>query len=124
MDNLFSKILISGGLFCVSIIAGIWLSKYGKPVNAILFNLHKLSALAFSLYTLVSIFQFAKEYTFPPLIIGLLASGGFCILTLFLSGAFLSFERPAPAFVHLIHKIAALLLGGVFSFAVITQYKK
>ncbi len=124
MDSIVQKIILSGALLCGVIFAGIWLTKSGRPLNALLFNAHKLIALGFTIYTVYQVVQFGKIINFDPLTLTLLLIAGLCLLALFISGAFLSFERPVPVFVLWIHKLTPFILCALFVLGVYFHLQK
>jgi hypothetical protein len=41
-----TKIIICGLLFLLTLASGVWVSHSGKPINVVIFTIHKLIALA------------------------------------------------------------------------------
>ncbi len=115
MDNQVQKIILSSTLLCISILAGIWLSKSGRPLNTLLFNAHKLISLGFTVYTVYQIVRLEKVINFDPLTLALLLIAGLCVLALFISGALLSFDKVQPSFILWIHKLAPFVLCVFFA---------
>jgi hypothetical protein len=97
-------------LFCLVIfLSGFWLSRSGKPYNAIAFNLHKLIAVAavvFFVITLLRINRVAALNT-SELIAGILSSLFF--LVLIITGALLSINKPMPAMISKLHHLIPYL---------------
>ncbi len=46
MRTVDPRIIVTGVLFGLTLAFGVWLSQAGKPYNPVLFNIHKLTALA------------------------------------------------------------------------------
>lgn len=107
--GVFSRFLVPGMIFLVTLATGFWLSHTGRPFNGLLVNAHKLMALA---ATITAGVQFARLFKIstPAVAMVLLVIAGVCVISLFASGAFLSLKKPAPAFVLRIHQVAPLLL--------------
>jgi hypothetical protein len=124
MDSQVQKVILSAALLCVSIFAGIWLTKCGRPISALLFNGHKLIALGFTVYTVYQVVQLGKVINFDPLTFTLLLIAGLCVLSLFITGAFLSFEKVPPSFVLWIHKLAPIALCVLFALGAYFHFKE
>jgi len=71
---------------------GVWLSLSGKPYNAILFNIHKLAALATVVVLVIQLYRLLKgtPTQLPPIILVIVV--GLCGLVFFFSGT--NDERP------------------------------
>jgi len=105
-----SRLIFSGVFFLFMIASGIWLSRLGRPLNAALFNVHKIAALIFvvsAVLILIKLFKtadLANPMKTAALLIGLFLLAGF------VSGALLSFDKMATAITLTIHKIAPILI--------------
>lgn len=111
-----SKIIAIGVLFLLTIISGIWLHNIGKPLNTLIFTIHKLLALATVLFTAITIYNLFKNTEIKTTILILIITAGFSLLALFISGALLSIGKLKGNIVLTIHNIATIL--AVFSSAV------
>lgn len=109
MNTITSKALTIGGLLLLVIISGIILSKLGRPLNTPVFTIHKLSAVGAIVLLVININKLAKAGNIPALNIALIVITGVLFLGLFVSGAFLSFEKPAPQIFLRVHQILPLL---------------
>ncbi len=98
--------MIVGLLFLFTIGTGIWLSNYGRPLNSILFNIHKLIALISVIYTVVIIRNIIKNIEVKSLILVLIIFSALLIIALFVTGAFLSPGKPANGLLLIIHNIS------------------
>ena len=112
--NLLNAFLLPGLLLVLTLGFGVWLSVAGKPYNGILFNIHKLVALA---AVVLAVLQFNKMFKVVPatsMMILLLVLAGLCVLALFLSGAFLSIgSGPQGVFLWLHRITPAVMLVAV-----------
>ncbi len=106
-----SKVILSGLLLLLSIIFGIWLSHAGKPLNQFIFTIHKLLALASVIFAGIIIFNIYKNLQINAMDITLIVFIIIFFLALFITGVFLSFEKPLPGIVLLIHKIGSVLIA-------------
>jgi hypothetical protein len=97
-------------LFCLFIfLSGFWLSRSGKPYNEIIFNAHKLIALAAVVLFVITLYrtnQVAALSTIE-LIAGVVT--GLFFIGLFVTGALLSIDKPMPAIVLKLHHIIPYL---------------
>ena len=106
---MISKIIISGLLFLLTIISGIWLHKMGKPLNTFIFTIHKLLALAAVIFTAILIYNLLKNVEIKTLLLILIIIAGLSILALFISGALLSIGKFPHNTMLLVHNIATIL---------------
>lgn len=108
--ELANKFITPGIVFILTVAFGFWLSNAGKPYNGILFNIHKLIALAGVILTVV---QFAKlpQRTAPISLVALLLFlAVLCVIALFVSGALMSAGKLDYALMLTIHRISPLVL--------------
>ena len=108
MDILF-RFITPGTIFLLTLIFGIWLSKYGKPYNVMIFNVHKLTALAAVIVTAIQIYRVSKVMESQTLIIVLAVFIGLCAAALFATGALMSLEKLNYDILLAIHKITPIL---------------
>lgn len=107
--SIIVKITITGLLYLFTILTGLWLSYSGKPLNTLLFNTHKLIALASVIFTVIVIHNLHKNVEIRIVTLTLIIATGLFILVLFISGALLSFEKPAYKIILTIHSITPIL---------------
>lgn len=105
-----SKFILPGILFLFTLTFGFWLSRLGKPYNGLVFNIHKLVALAAVVFAVIRVYNLLKGADIQPLIILLAAVCVLCVITLFTTGAFMSIGNLPHALLLTIHKIALILL--------------
>lgn len=113
------RYILPFALFLLTIFLGFWLSKRGKPYPGLLFNIHKLSALA---GIILIILQTVKNWdTFPDssqmLPVLIIAATG--VLMLFASGGFLSALK--WKFSLLLHRLGLAVLVLSFIWTVIVM---
>lgn len=107
---MFLKFTLPGILLLLTLGFGLWVSLSGRPYNGILFNIHKLAALAVVVF-LVFQFVLVLENVYPQQqIIALIALAGLCIIALFVTGALMSIGIPQYTLVLSIHRVALILL--------------
>lgn len=101
-----AKFVAPGIAFLMTVGFGFWLSRAGKPYNSVLFNLHKLIALAAVVLTAVQVYGLLKTGQPQALLIVLLVLAGLAVVALFVSGALLSANKSAYHVLRLIHNVA------------------
>jgi hypothetical protein len=102
--------LAGAALFVLSIfVSGYWLSRSGKPYNGILFNLHKLIALAALVLLVINLLQVNRLAPISPLLVIASAVTILLIIALFVTGALASTGRTWPAIVLTLHHIMPYL---------------
>jgi len=95
-------------LFLMTLVFGFWLSHAGRPYNGLLFNFHKLIALACVVFLGV---QFSKTLQAPDWqLVVLLVVSALCVIALFASGALMSAGQMDYALMLTIHRIAPVVL--------------
>ncbi len=108
--NILSRFAISGIVFILTLAFGFWLSRSGRPYNGLLFNIHKLTALAAVIVTTVQFVRIFKGADLSALPITLLALAALCIVALFVSGALMSAGKLDHALLHMIHRVTLATL--------------
>ena len=94
--GLAAKFVIPGVLFILTLIFGFWLSRSGKPYNGLLFNIHKLIALAAVIVTAMQTLSVLKIVEAQPTLIALLILIGLCAVAIFVTGALMSANKTGP----------------------------
>ena len=114
MMNALSEHVVSIVAFVVTIGTGIWLSQLGRPLNGVLFTVHKLVALGAVLAVTIPIFGMLRSAPAPTLAITFLILGGIGVVGLFATGALISLNHTAIAltWIHRIAPIVVLLATG------------
>jgi hypothetical protein len=120
MSTLTSKPLVTGFLFVLTLVSGLWLSSSGKPYNSVIFNIHKLIALLTTILIGVAIYNLYKTASTRPMLeIGAVIITGLLLLFLFISGGMLSIGKPEHSAILAVHRIVPLL---ACIFAALTVY--
>ncbi len=103
--NITSKVAVSGILILATMVFGILTHKTGKPYNAALFAIHKLSTLGFVVLLSFIVIHYVKINSLNFGFIACLILALISVIALFISGAMLSLEKLHNAML-LIHRIA------------------
>jgi len=104
-----SRFSLPGLLFILTVIFGFWMSQLGKPYNGVLFNVHKLIALAAVVLSVIQTTQALREGRSQALSILLLCVVAACVIALFASGALMSLEKMNYTVLLSIHRVAPIL---------------
>jgi hypothetical protein len=109
MSTLTARLIATGFGLLFTLISGVWLSSSGKPLNTLIFTIHKLIALGTVVYTGLTIYQLYKSTAISALQTGGIVVTGLLFLALFISGALLSLGKPVGEVVLAIHRVIPLL---------------
>lgn len=109
MKTIDIRILSAGILFLLVIASGMWLTRSGRPLNTAIFTVHKLIALACMILMIVIARILGKGAVLSLVIITALFFTFLFFIVMFATGAVLSFEKPAPGFVLLFHRLISVL---------------
>ena len=94
--NIVAKFITPGVIFLLTLAFGYWLSRSGKPYNGLIFNIHKLIALAAVIVTAIQTINALKVIEAQPILIVLLIMIGLCVVALFVTGALMSANKDRP----------------------------
>ncbi|MGE5374695.1 MAG: hypothetical protein ACM3XO_06515 [Bacteroidota bacterium] len=108
--DLPTRFLYVGLGFLLTLVFGFWLSHRGRPYNGLLFNVHKLIALASVILAAVWIFQLLKILDIQTPIAILLVISALSVVALFLTGALMSASRGEYRTMKLIHHVSPFVL--------------
>jgi hypothetical protein len=109
MDTI-TKFMVPGIVFLLTLASGFWLSHAGKPLNGIIFNIHKLIALGAVVATAVQLSKLLKAGQIQVLLIILIVVAALSVVALFVTGALMSLDKPAYETFLVIHQIAPVLV--------------
>lgn len=104
--------------FLLTVVFGFWLSRRGKPYHGLLFNVHKLIALATVILVVMAISQVFKVMDVGTLIVLLLVLAALSVIALFVSGALMSAGKAEYHAMKLIHNISPFILVLTMGYAV------
>jgi len=110
-------IFYPGVVFVLTVIFGFWLSRLGKPYQQILFNIHKLIALAAVVLVGLQLSKWIKSGEVPPQMILLMILMAIMTIVLFAIGALMSLDKLDYKFLLFLHRIAPVglvLLGMIY----------
>lgn len=95
--------------FLLTIVFGFWLGRRGKPYNGLLFNIHKLIALAAVILAGMEMYRLWKALDAGGSVVLMLGVIAVCVVLLFLSGAFMSADIGQYRVVRLIHNVVLIV---------------
>lgn len=110
-----SLLLYPGLALALSVIFGFWLSRLGKPYQQVVFNIHKLLALAVVVMVALGFNQRFKSEVISTEWLLLMILIAIMTIILFASGALMSLEKWNYHWLKWIHRLASitLVLGAV-----------
>ena len=103
-------LLIPALLFLATVVFGFWVRARGRPYQALLFNIHKLIALAGVVLMVIRLIKLDPFSSLPALALILVGVAFVCALAMFVSGALLSIQEEISRPVLGIHQISAALI--------------
>jgi hypothetical protein len=109
MSATASKVMVCGLLLLFTLIFGVWLSHLGKPLNTVIFTIHKLLALATVITIAVSVHDLTRDRGVRASGLVVIAVTGLLFLALFVSGALLSLEETVLQAILRVHQVVPLL---------------
>ncbi len=118
-----SKLILPIILFVLTIAAGFWISKLGKPYQTGIFTLHKLLALAAVVLATLAISGSLKTAPVQNLVIILLVLTGLSVVALFTTGALMSIQKTVSHAWLIIHQIAPFILAGSTGAAIVLLFR-
>lgn len=116
--SILPSFVLPGLAFILTVTFGLWLSRSGKPYNGLLFNVHKLVALAAVIITVVQFVRILARVDWPAISSVLLVLAGLGVMALFASGALMSAGKFDHALLRTIHRIALAALVVALPYAV------
>jgi hypothetical protein len=96
--------------FLLTLIFGFWLSRRGRPYNGLLFNVHKLIALATVILAVLAVYRALKVVDAATVILVLLVIAAFSVVALFVSGALMSAGQGQYRVMKLVHNLSPFIL--------------
>jgi hypothetical protein len=108
--DITSKFIAPGFVFLLTLVSGLWLSRTVKPLNIVIFTVHKLIALAAVIFTGLAIYSLIKNTQIQFLIGALIVVIALGVLVLFVTGALMSRDKLMNDNLLTIHKVAPFLV--------------
>jgi len=110
MNISVTRIIICGLLFLLTLASGVWVSHSGKPINVVIFTIHKLIALTTVIVVATTVYNVHRAMPVREVIeLATIAVTALLFIALFITGVLLSRNSPMPAAVLKIHQVAPLL---------------
>jgi hypothetical protein len=120
--DIIQRFLPTGILLLATIGFGFWVGRRGRPYHNLLFNIHKLLALAGVVITGIRFFRLVPASLFPTTILILAATALIPVIVLFTTGAIMSIREEESKSVLLFHQLslAAIFILIAAAFLIIT----
>jgi hypothetical protein len=96
-------------LFLGVFVSGFWLSRFGRPFNAILLAVHKLASLAAVLLLVLTVVRVNAVAMLGAIDWVAVAASGLFLLGAIGTGGLWSVDKPTPAAVLTLHRITPFL---------------
>ncbi len=90
MKTFDSKLIVTGILFLLTIISGVWLSKTGKPYKMGIVTVHKLISIATLVVAALAVFQIQKGIALNAMSVVLICVSAIFFIALIVSGGILT----------------------------------
>lgn len=111
-----SKLTAPGVTLLITLATGFWLSRLDKPLNPLLFNVHKLLAVAVIILVVIQAMN-GIPFTGSRSLLLLIGIGcALCVLALFATGGLMSAAVGNYELWHNIHRVATILLVGLVTY--------
>lgn len=109
MNAVQSKALVAGLFFLFIFLSGFWLSQSGKPLNSLIFTIHKLIAVAAVVFLATTLHR--SNQVAPLSTVAFIASAvtAVCFLSTIVTGGLLSIDKEMPAAVLTMHQVTPFL---------------
>ncbi|MCL5997536.1 MAG: hypothetical protein M1546_15990 [Chloroflexi bacterium] len=110
MSPTASRLIVTGLLFVLTLISGVWVRHSGRRIKVAIFTIHKLIALLTVITIAVTIYHLHQAVEIGPTVeFSAIAVTGLLFLVLFISGAWLSPGKLKNKAALTIHKVTPLL---------------
>jgi hypothetical protein len=110
MDVAQLRMLGAGIFFLFIFLSGFWLSRVGKPYNALRFNLHKFIGLAMGVFLIMTVYRMHQVAPLGALEITVTGITVLLFVINVIAGGLLSIDKPMPGFVAWVHKLLPYLI--------------
>ncbi|MFW6122237.1 MAG: hypothetical protein ACOC80_15245 [Petrotogales bacterium] len=118
-------ITIVGVLLFLTIFFGIWLSNLGRPLNTVLFNIHKLVAVGFVVFVFFGTCALTKEIDNIDSILKLfIILAVISTITLIVTGGLLSFDRLTNKLTLMVHALSPILTALSITIVIYILFKQ
>jgi hypothetical protein len=109
MNISLPTILGAGAFLLCCFLSGFWLSHSGKPLNGLIFNIHKFIALGAVAFIGINVYQANQATALTTIELIACAVSGVFFLGTFISGGLLSTGKPVPALLVRVHQVMPFL---------------
>ena len=110
MDTIPTKLIVAGALSVLTLITGVLVSNAGRPLNAALFNVHKIISVVMIVLVIIGVIQLHKASEVKTMLeLGVIVLTIIFFVALVATGGMLSFEREWPAVVLKVHQVLPLV---------------
>ncbi len=108
--GILSRFAIPAIVFILTLAFGFFLTRLGRPYHRLLFNVHKLAALAAVVVTVIQLVRVFRGVDLAALPIVLLVAAALSSVALFVSGALMSAGTLDYGLLRTVHRVALAAL--------------
>ncbi len=103
------RIIVVAGVLVVVFALGFWLSRSGRPINSLLLNVHKLTALGVAVYLVVTAYRLHQVASLSATELIVVVVTGALFLASGIIGGLVSLEKPPPTILERLHLALPIL---------------
>jgi hypothetical protein len=109
MNTVSSKVLGAGVFFLIIFLTGFLLSQSGRPLNTIVFTIHKLVAVGAVVFLAVTVYRTNQVAGLSTVALAAAAITGLLFLGTIVTGGLLSIGQSVPSAILTMHQITPFL---------------
>jgi hypothetical protein len=103
------KLVFTTLLFIIVFISGIMLSKYGRPLNVVIFTIHKVISLLALIPVIIVIYKLLRGVDIKALDYSIILVTSIFFISAIITGGLLSIEKMTNNLILISHKVLSLL---------------
>ena len=103
------KLVFTTLLFIFVFISGIMLSKYGRPLNIVLFTIHKVISILALILTIIVIYHLLRGVDLKAIDYSIILVTSIFFLSAIITGGLLSIEKMTNDIILVSHKVLSIL---------------
>ncbi len=109
MNTVSSKVLGAGLFFLIIFLTGFLLSQWGRPLNSVVFTIHKLVAVGAVVLLAVTVYRTNQVAQLSTIALAATAVTGMLFLGTIVTGGLLSIGQSVPSAILTTHQITPVL---------------
>lgn len=109
MNIPLSKTVAAGVLFLIIFFTGYWLHRYGRPINPILLNVHKLIGVATAVFLFLTVNRLHQAEPLAPAMLAFALAASLFFIATIVTGGLVSLKKSPPAIIAFLHHLLPYL---------------